>query len=154
MAERISRDAFFLEFASLVAMRSTCPRLHVGAVIVVDKRVVSMGYNGAPPGQPHCDEVGCRGKEYQDVQGIWKEYYPNGCTRATHAEANAVAFAARHGIPCAPGTMYCTHATCRTCAAITVAAGIERVVYSTPYRLTEGIELLEQCNVEVVHYGS
>ena len=108
-----------------------------------------MGYNGAPPGQPHCLDVGCD-LGYDDHVPL----EARGCVRTTHAEANAVAFAARHGIPCAPGTMYCTHATCRTCAAITVAAGIERVVYSIPYRLTEGIELLQECNVEVVHYGS
>lgn len=154
---RPTRDEFFCAIAIQVATRSTCWRASVGAIIVVDKHIVSMGYNGAPPGQPQCDEIGCGGGE--ETRHKWPPYevtgtvFPNGCTRATHAELNAVAFAARQGIPCIEGTMFVTHATCINCARAVVAAGIRRVVYVYPYRLTEGIELLDKCNVEVVQHG-
>lgn len=148
---RISRDELFIEVALSVAKRSTCLRGQVGAVIVVDKHIVSMGYNGAPPGQPHCIDEGCLGDEpLLDARG--EKIFPNGCTRSTHAETNAVAFAARHGINTDAGTMYCTHATCINCARTMVAAGIVEVVYLKPYRLTEGIELLDKCNVRVRQY--
>lgn len=151
---RLSRDELFVSIAETVAERSTCLRGHVGAVIVVEKHIVSMGYNGAPPGQPHCDEVGCGGGTI--VNSDWREadisageeIFPNGCTRTTHAESNAVAFAARQGIPCAYGTMYCTHAMCHNCAAIVVAAGIKEVVYVRDYRAAD-LDLLEACGVQV-----
>lgn len=140
--ERVSRDELFIHIARSLAMRSTCLRGQVGAVIVRDGRIVSTGYNGAPPGMPHCLDVGC-----QSVGGI------EGCTRTTHAESNCVAFAARHGTPCVDGTMYCTYATCAQCAAIVIAAGIREFVYETPYRLTAGLELLDKSNVIVRQYG-
>ena len=56
---RPSWEEYFMEIATLVAKRSTCLRRSVGAVIVKDKRVLSTGYNGAPSGVRHCEEVGC-----------------------------------------------------------------------------------------------
>lgn len=150
---RPARDEMFMEVAQLVATRGTCLRAQVGAVIVIESRIQSMGYNGAPPGQPHCLDVGCRGGKFEIGPNGGEIAYPNGCTRATHAELNAIAFAARQGTPCDEGTMYCTHAMCINCARAVVAAGIRRVMYRIPYRLTEGIELLDKCNVEVTQYG-
>jgi dCMP deaminase len=131
------RDKLFLAVAFLFAEHSTCVRGHVGAVIAREGRIIATGYNGAPPGMPHCTEVGCSGYV--------------GCTRAVHAEANAIAFAGRYGIPCDAATMYCTHSPCRTCAHLMGSSGIVRVVFAREYRITEPIELLRELGMEVVH---
>ena len=151
---RLSRDVLYVEMALLFARRSTCLRGQVGAVIVVDNHVVSGGYNGAPPGLPHCTEVGCEGGEWRFAENPIDNYqeFPNGCTRATHAEANAIAFAARHGTPCDEGTMYCTHAMCAKCAALVVACGLRKVVYVKPY-WASALDLLDKANIEVVQYA-
>lgn len=153
---RISLDEEMILIAQVVAERSTCLRGNVGALIVQDRRIVATGYNGALPGQPHCTDVGCDGGVNNPgatfENGEWPTEFPHGCTRAMHAETNAVAFAARHGISCDGGTLYCTHATCLNCARTLVAAGIIEVMYLNPYRLTEGIELLDQCNIKVRQY--
>lgn len=145
---RISRDEMLMQTADAVSHRGTCPRKLVGAVIAVESRVISIGYNGAPPGMPHCIEVGCGGSE--DEQGL--PIYPNGCTRVTHAEANAICFAARAGAPTRDAAMYCTCATCAHCAALLVAAGISKFVYFEEYRLRDGIELLKEAGVEVAQW--
>lgn len=162
---RMTRDELYLNIAESFAMRSTCLRGQVGAVIVVENHIVSGGYNGAPPGLPHCTEAGCEGgvkPEWPqggkaliptaDLEYYQTEQFPNGCTRATHAEANAIAFAARHGTPCVEGTMYCTHAMCAKCAALVVACGIRRVVYLKPYRAS-ALDMLDKANIEVIKYG-
>ena len=81
---RPSWDEYFLEIAKVVAQRSTCDRANVGAVIARNKVILSTGYNGAPRGLPHCDDVG-----HEIVDGH--------CVRTIHAEANAIAQAARNG---------------------------------------------------------
>jgi dCMP deaminase len=150
------------------AQRSTCLRGHVGAVIVQDTHVVSGGYNGAPPGQPHCTEVGCEGgvvKRHARLDPLpggeaprpAESYdileFPNGCTRCTHAEANAVAFAARHGTPCVDAVMYCTHSTCANCAALLVACGVRKFVYVQSYR-AERLDILDEANIEIVRFSN
>jgi len=147
-----------MEIADIVAQRGTCPRKSVGAVIVKESRVISIGYNGAPPGLPHCTDVGCGGKEENprfipgELTRHTEYIYPNGCTRALHAEMNAVAFAARLGVPTHDAALYCTCATCANCAALLVAAGISRFVYFEDYRLKDGIDLLNDAGVEVVKW--
>lgn len=82
---RPSWDEYFLKIADLVSSRSTCPRLHVGAILVRDRMIISTGYNGSPRKTDQCDEVGCR-----IVNGH--------CARTVHAEANAVIQASYHSI--------------------------------------------------------
>jgi dCMP deaminase len=142
---RGERDQMFLNIASLLSQHSTCRRGHTGAVITLHERIVSTGYNGAPPGLPHCEDLGCGG----EVEGE----YPNGCTRATHAEMNAVAFAARYGTPCNGGTMYCTHSPCVACAHAMAAAGIRRVVFADYYRVREHLSMLGDLGMEVSYLG-
>jgi dCMP deaminase len=153
----------FLEVAQVIAAASTCLRGQVGAVIVQDRRAVSMGYNGAPPGMPHCTEVGCKVDETLhhvrkitvpvDLRGDL-ELVPAelGCQRAIHAELNAICWAARHGVATDGGIMYCTHGPCLKCAQAMLAAGIVEVHYMTPYRLVDGVNLLNQALVETVSY--
>lgn len=161
---RISRDQLGMNIAFNFSERSTCLRGHVGAVIMHESRPISGGYNGAPPGFPQCDEIGCEGgvkREWPgggralvataELERYTETVFPNGCTRCTHAEANAVAFAARHGVPCVDATMYCTHSTCANCAALLVACGVRRFVYHTSYR-AERLDILDKANIEIVRF--
>ena len=115
-------DTFFLNIAKAVSARSTCPRASVGAVIVRDHHIVATGYNGAPSGEPQCDEVGCLVEN-------------DHCQRAIHAETNAVAAAARFGIPVEGATIYYYDSlgrpftVCVKCTQVEKAAGLKRVVW-------------------------
>lgn len=129
---RISRDTMLMEIAKVVAKRSTCQRLSVGAVVAREGRVVSTGYNGAPSGLPHCS---CDTSQP--------------CEGTVHAEMGAITFAAREGLRVGGCTLYCTHAPCIDCAKAIINSGIRRVIYETPYRKTEGIELLKSAGVTV-----
>ena len=110
-------DEYFMRIAFEVATRATCLRRHVGAVIVRDKRILSTGYNGSPPGQPHCTEVGCLLEDGR-------------CIRTLHAEQNALMQAALHGVSTHGATLYATCRPCHVCARMIVAAGIVRVVFA------------------------
>jgi len=125
---------YWHEMTKLVASRSHATRAKVGAVITKDERVIATGFNGQPSGMPNVCE---------DENGNTK---PD----TVHAECNAIAFAARHGISTEGSTMYVTLSPCRGCAALVVQAGIKRVVFGEAYRDTQGTDLLNQCNVEVI----
>jgi dCMP deaminase len=105
-----------------VGERSTCDRAHVGCVLVLDKRILTTGYNGSPAGQPHCDEVG-----HLLVDGH--------CVRTIHAETNAIIQAALHGVSTKGATCYVTHYPCINCAKALINAGITRLVYETAYNI-------------------
>ena len=115
---RKSWDEYFMDIAYKVKERSTCPRLHVGAVVVKDKRIKGTGYNGSPPKFPHCEDEGC--------------LLVNGhCKRTIHAEVNAL-------MECSPeerkgAAIYVTAQPCLECTKLIIASGIERVVYANPY---------------------
>jgi len=134
---RISRDEMFLRVAEVVAERGTCLRATVGAVIVRGGRIISIGYNGAPPGQPHCEDVGC------DVP-----LKSAGCVRAIHAETNAIIWAAREGISTDRAAMYCTHSPCVSCAVAVVVSGISGYYYLYDYRDPAGLKILYDSGVE------
>lgn len=126
-APRQSRDETLMLMAEAVAGRSTCSRLHVGAIIARNHRAVSSGYNGRPAGMPHC-------KHLADEA--------SGCKQAVHAEANAIAWAARYGAATGGAELFTTHQPCLACAQLIVNAGITRVVFAQPYRKIEGLDLL------------
>jgi dCMP deaminase len=124
-------DEYFLDLAKAAATRATCDRAQVGCVLVKDNRILSTGYNASIRGHPHCDDVG--------------HIIMNGsCTRAAHAEENAVVTAARFGISVADTTAYATHFPCWRCFRILANAGIRRIVFANlkANGLTE--ELLEE----------
>lgn len=123
---RPTRDQTFMEVAHVFARRSTCLRGQVGAVLVRDRRVIATGYNGAPSGAQDCHELGCQ---------VPDDHPELGCQRAIHAEANVVAYAARHQGGAEGATLYSTHEPCRKCAELIIQAGIRAVVYDKPYRL-------------------
>lgn len=138
--DRIDRDALLMVVAHAVALRGTCNRKKVGAVISLDGRPLSWGYSGSAPGQPHCLDVGCLIGE------------DGGCIRTQHAEANAISWAARYGIRLEESTLYVTLAPCHSCAKLIVPTGISRVVYHEPYRVKTGLEFLQDASVEVIRY--
>ncbi|HAR3998322.1 competence protein ComE, partial [Staphylococcus intermedius] len=45
--ERIKWEEYFMAQSHLLALRSTCQRLSVGATIVKDNRIIAGGYNGS-----------------------------------------------------------------------------------------------------------
>jgi dCMP deaminase len=132
---RISRDEMLMEMAIIASKRSTCTRKHVGAIIAIDGRPVSVGYAGAPSGLPHCVNHGC-------IAGP-----DGGCIRTQHAEANAIAFAARKGISTEKATIYTTVSPCLACAKLIINAGITEVRFLELYRKMEGLELLDQLGI-------
>lgn len=137
---RISRDEMFIRMAHVAAERGTCNRLRVGAIIAIDSRPISMGYNGTPPGHEHCGPE-CN----QDSP----------CTKTLHAEANAIHWAYKNDpiwsdLMPTDATLYVTDSPCIECAKKIHIAGITRVVYDRAYRIRDGIEYLEQHGVEVV----
>ena len=110
-------ESYFLEIAKVVSTRATCPRASVGAVIVsFDNRILATGYNGSAPGRKHCTEVGC-------------DIVDDHCQRVLHAEVNAIAHAAKAGIPVGGAHMYVYgRGICRECHKVITAAGISYTV--------------------------
>ena len=118
---RISRDQMWMMMCEAASRRSTCKRLNVGAIIVHANDVVSVGYNGPPSGEEHCTGAAC---------GI-----PS-CTRAVHAEDNALRRAGAKGFVCDDTTtLYVTNSPCEACTIKIIESGIKRVVYRDEYRI-------------------
>jgi dCMP deaminase len=140
--DRPSLDEYFMEIACVVGKRSTCLRNHVGALFVKNKRLLSTGYNGAPAGLQHCDEVGCA------REGVASGTRHELC-RAVHAEQNAIIQAALHGVSIEGATLYCTHQPCIMCAKMLINARISRVVYSRSYPDDTALRFLAQAGVDV-----
>jgi dCMP deaminase len=134
---------YFMQIAAVVARRSTCLRNQVGAVFVRDKRILSTGYNGAPAGLPHCDEVGCA------REGVASGTRHELC-RAVHAEQNAIIQAALHGVSIEGATLYCTHQPCILCAKMMINARIQKVVFRESYPDETALQFLEQAGIEVM----
>lgn len=118
-----------MDIAHQVATRSTCLRRSVGAVAVSkDNRILGTGFNGALPGAPHCEQVGCLREKLAIPSGQRQEI-----CRAQHAEANICNFAARHGVALDGATIYVTAQPCTTCVKAMATSGIKKVVYYGEY---------------------
>ena len=138
-SRRQVKDLAFMRVAQTIAELGTCDRMHVGCVIIRRGRCISWGFNGAPPGRPHCDE---NDHGWKDTGLVLPGDTEKGCRNATHAEANALAFAAREGISTDEATLYTTLSPCLDCGRLIIAAGIHRVVYLEQYRDDAGLKLL------------
>lgn len=136
MTTRPDFDTWAIDLARHFATRATCPRASVGCVLVRGKHIIASGYNGAPAGLPHCTERGCA-----MVDGH--------CTRAVHAEANAVAQAARYGNAIDGAWAYCTLTPCPTCAKLLLSAGIAGVVIAQDYGDGDGVRTLVDGGITV-----
>ena len=133
MTLRPSWDQYFLGLMHEVSKRATCDRGRSGCIVVQDRRIVSTGYVGSPPGLEHCDEAGHLLKKVVDEDGTIRQH----CVRTIHAEQNAICQAAKHGTPLDGATLYCRMEPCRVCAMLIIAVGIRRVVCEKRYHAGE-----------------
>lgn len=152
MRQRPSREKVLMEMAEVQAQRSTCARAQVGVVIARDGRVLVTGYNGAPSGVPHCDHSQDDQLARQAIRRRAGDGVPKGCTIAVHAEANAVAYAARFGVALGGSTLYTTYSPCLACAQVIINAGVERVVALKKYRISDGENLVRQSGLSMVYF--
>jgi dCMP deaminase len=126
--QRPTWDEYFLMLAKLAATRSTCLAFPVGAVIVKNKQVLATGYNGSPSGSAHCI---AQGYCYPGLSSCdLSSEFPS---RAIHAEANAIAQSAKHGIETEGASIYVTLEPCLSCLKLIISAGIREVFYETPF---------------------
>ena len=147
MSDRPDNDTYFMRMAELVATRSTCLRRKVGAVIVKEKRVLTTGYNGAPRGIRHCEEVGCIRQQNNIESGTRHEL-----CRGVHAEQNAVIQGAYFGASIKGATIYTTNFPCVLCAKILLNAGIDEIVYLDTYVDELSKNILDEAGIKVRRY--
>ena len=132
---RPSWDEYFMLIAKLVSTRSTCNSRPTGAVLVKDRQILATGYNGSMPGAPHCiDETMPDGSPYchrraLKIADVDKYNY----CRASHAEANAIAQAARYGVAIKGAALYVTLQPCFVCLKLLATAHIKRVYFELAY---------------------
>jgi dCMP deaminase len=131
----------FMDTAARFAQLSSAKRLQVGAVVVKDNRIISIGYNGMPSGWTNeCENT----IQHSDdtVSLVTKD-------EVIHAEANAISKLAKSGDSGDGASLFCTHAPCIHCAKIIYGAGISKVYYRDTYRDSIGLDFLEKCNIEI-----
>ena len=135
----------FMDTAERFAQLSSAKRLQVGAVVVKDNRIISIGYNGMPSGWTNeCENI----IQHSDdtTTTVTKE-------EVIHAEANAISKLAYSGDSGKDGVMFCTHAPCIECAKMIYGAGISKLYYRHSYRDTKGTDFLSKCNIDIEHIG-
>ncbi len=130
--QRPTWDEYFLMMAKLAATRSTCLAFPVGAVIVKDRQVLATGYNGSPSGSVHCTAQGFCYPGLSSCDA--SSQLPS---RAVHAEANAIAQAAKHGISTQGASIYVTLEPCLSCLKLVISAGIKTIFYETSFNVGE-----------------
>ncbi len=127
-----------MKIASQVSTRSTCDRKNIGAVIVRDKTILSTGYNGSIRGLAHCDEEG--------------HMMENGhCVRTVHAEANAIAQAAKNGVNVDGAEIFITASPCWTCFKLLANSGIIKITYGEFYRDERILEESAKAGIKLEH---
>jgi dCMP deaminase len=131
----------YMDVAKRFAKLSSAKRLQVGAIVVKDDRIISIGYNGMPAGWTNeCEDY----IQLSDDTIITKTK-----PEVVHAEANAIAKLAKGNESGDGSTMFLTHAPCMDCAKQIYTAGINKVYYNQSYRDTLGIDFLKKCNIKV-----
>ncbi|MHA2244480.1 MAG: deoxycytidylate deaminase [Candidatus Hodarchaeales archaeon] len=131
-------ENYFMQIAKQVATRSTCDRKRIGAVIVRDKTIISTGYNGSIRSLAHCNDAG--------------HMMENGhCVRTVHAEANAIAQAAKNGVDVNQSEIYITASPCWTCFKLIANAGIIKVIFGEFYKDERIFEAAELANIQLKH---
>ena len=152
----------YMKTAEVFAELSYARRLHVGAIIVKDDRIISIGYNGMPSGW----ENDCENKVYmsgdaggwldvEDIEKRWPleddvgRYNWKSKPEVLHAETNAIAKLAKSTESGANATIFITHSPCLDCAKLIYQAGITHVFYRNDYRTSAGIDFLKNSKVSV-----
>lgn len=124
----------YMDIVNAISKESKAVRAKVGAIAVVDGRIVACGYNGTPPGFDN---------KCEDENGVTKK-------EVIHAESNIVAFASKYGVSICGADVYCNLSPCVTCAALLSAAGISRYYYRDTYRDSDGLRLLADTGIEAI----
>ena len=124
----------YMDVAQRFAQLSSAERLQVGAIVVKDDRIISIGYNGMPSGWDNVCEH--EGKTRPEV---------------LHAESNAIAKLAKSSESGNGATMFVTHSPCIDCAKLIYQAGIKEVYYEQEYRDTAGVDFLKSCELQIHH---
>jgi len=137
MTDRLDWHSYFMSIARQVASRSTCPRKHVGAVIVRDKTILSTGYNGSIRKLPHCDDVRCLLEDGH-------------CVATVHAEANAILQAAKNGVTIDAAEIYTTASPCWGCFKLIANGGIRTIYYGEFYRDERSLSMAKGAGIELV----
>jgi len=152
----------FMDTAERFAQLSSAVRLKVGAVVVKDNRIISIGYNGMPSGwtnecedKIYVDSSLEQSMLYQSKVDVYldvnkKVYELKTKDEVIHAEANAIIKLARDGESGNGSSLFCTHAPCIHCAKLIHGAGINTLYYRQSYRNDDGINFLKQCKIEVI----
>jgi dCMP deaminase len=160
----------YMKTAEVFAGLSSARRLHVGAIVVKDDRIISIGYNGTPSGWDN----NCEDKKYMDrdaggwlspdeielqwpgleqqypkESNTWKRYKLVTKPEVLHAETNAIAKLAKNGDSSNGAVLFGTHAPCLECAKLVYQSGINSVYYRNAYRDESGIQFLEKAGVSV-----
>ena len=135
----------YMDVAESFAKLSSAVRLQVGAIVVKDDRIISIGYNGMPTGWDNCCEDIIRSDEVGFQVTKTK-------AEVLHAETNAVAKLAKSSESGLGATMFVTHAPCIDCAKLVYQSGIATVYYKNDYRSTQGIQFLTKSGVKVIHH--
>ena len=141
----------YMDTAKRFAQCSTAKRLQVGAVIVKDNRIISIGYNGTPSGWDNvCEELALNvvgvAKDGRDIVEPYLKTKPE----VLHAEANAITKLARSTESGEGASLFTTHSPCMDCAKLIVQSGISEVYYDQVYRCDDGLEFLRKCGIPVI----
>ena len=144
--KRLGWHEYFMSVAHLISRRATCTRAHIGAVVVRDHNILSTGYNGAPSGLPHCNDINCR---------IYRSTHPDGtveenCVNTIHAEINAIVQAAKNGVSIRDADIYITSSPCIHCLKVLINVGIKTISYDNPYKIEHIDELLRLSGIRLV----
>jgi dCMP deaminase len=152
----------YMDVAHRFAQLSTAKRLHVGAIVVKDDRIISIGYNGMPAGwDNNCEDKDFMSRdaggwlswpfvETSDEDGEYiGRYRLKTKPEVLHAESNAIAKLARSNESGEGASIFITHAPCMDCAKLIYQSGIQTVYYTDAYRSNDGIEFLKRCEIKI-----
>jgi dCMP deaminase len=142
---RPSWDAYFMDIARMVSLRSNCVKRRVAAVIAKDRRIISTGYNGTPRGVKNCSEGGCpRCNSFGPAGSRLDECF------CSHAEENAITQSAYHGVNIKEATLYTTFSPCLICTKMIINSGLREVVFDVHYPLAKtATRLLKEAGVKI-----
>ena len=142
-------DEYFMEIAHVVSLRSNCVKRRVAAVITLDRRIISTGYNGTPRGVRNCNEGGC-----PRCNELARSGAGLGDCLCSHGEENAITQAAYHGVSVKGATLYSTYCPCLLCTKMIINAGIAEVVFHAEYPMGDAsLALLREAGIKVRQLG-